>query len=494
MNYIAILFLLITLVTSSFRNETLRPGTCFRRRHDKKFACTPDFFFIGSSKSGTTSLAYYLQTHPMIVNINQYDVDTKEGHWFDSRSVERLGEANTLRYLERFNGKSIIRDILFKQPGFRSVSTMQKVSNMITDDLDFTNQSEHNRAAFSTIVSNASASKESIQKEDTEFLFNRRPLVMDYTPNYIMNDETPLLIQKTFPQVAHLLKFIVCIRDPTARTLSSWRAKKGKHSIVPNLTDVVDTGISQGKCITNCYDGFFQSENRSMVGDYLIDMLTRHQKVSNKEIKVKIMPDIVDMDSSSNTTLYSQLDNYRSAPICSMKECRKQLDGDGFSGGIQSMAHVVKSMYVYQLIHWLHIYNPQQFLVITLEEFIEKPIATIEKILTFLGLSLYESASHSTTVTKKMEEMTKKKVANMLKGKKGGKRQQLFKELQLLRGKDGWKNEAELSEILKKVKNKTKKKAEIEQQVTENIVKILKEYFELSQSRLHTLLALMETL
>lgn len=60
-------------------NNNNRVGTCYRRIYDKKIACTPDVIFIGASKSGTTSLAYYLQSHPLIMNINQYDADSKEG-------------------------------------------------------------------------------------------------------------------------------------------------------------------------------------------------------------------------------------------------------------------------------------------------------------------------------------------------------------------------------------------------------------------------------
>ena len=46
-----------------------RNAECSRRASDGKWACYPDVIYIGTSKSGTTSMAAHLAQNPMIQNI-----------------------------------------------------------------------------------------------------------------------------------------------------------------------------------------------------------------------------------------------------------------------------------------------------------------------------------------------------------------------------------------------------------------------------------------
>merc|ERR1719453_1351198 len=54
-----------------------------------------------------------------------------------------------------------------------------------------------------------------------------RPYVMDYTPNYFVMDNVPKFINESFAH-SMKLKFLVCLRNPTNRAISSWVAKKVK--------------------------------------------------------------------------------------------------------------------------------------------------------------------------------------------------------------------------------------------------------------------------
>ena len=49
--------------------------------------------------------------------------------------------------------------------------------------------------------------------------------MLDYTPNYLVLDAVPKLIKENLEH-SDKVKFLLCLRDPTKRTISSWVAKK----------------------------------------------------------------------------------------------------------------------------------------------------------------------------------------------------------------------------------------------------------------------------
>lgn len=51
-----------------------------------------------------------------------------------------------------------------------------------------------------------------------------RPVLIEYTPNYFLIDHIPKLLAEGFKKL-YPLKFIVSLREPVNRTLSSWRFK-----------------------------------------------------------------------------------------------------------------------------------------------------------------------------------------------------------------------------------------------------------------------------
>ena len=401
--------------------------------------------YLGSSKSGTTSLAYYLQTHPLIVNINQFDPDTKENHWFDSRNVEGLSRNDTMNYIKNYDGRQYIRALIMKQPGFQAYGIQKEGLN-----------------------------RSDILSAEQNYIFNNRALVMDYTPNYLVNDETPVLIRKTFPSIYHKLKFIIMIRNPVARTISSWKSKKGKHgNKVLSFANVTRIGIEQGKCIEYCYNNYFQKDNVTLK-EYIISMHTH---------------------SNSNSNRTHNEDWMEVTSRCSMKYCRRRFDrtDGGSGGGIASMAHIVKSMYIYQLINWLHVFSLEQFCIITLEEFISEPLVTIKKITDFLGIPMYDNVTTIENtienITSSVNELTYTQQADAF-AKKGSDKHKYAKYNQQQRGQRGWKNNEELLIILKKIKNRTKPNPTVDQEVTKELVDLLKQYFQLSNKRLMNLLKL----
>ena len=68
-----------------------RNALCARRKSDNKFSCYPDVIYIGTSKSGTTSMAAHLAFHPMVQNILSEEISnkrrSKEGHFWEREKV-----------------------------------------------------------------------------------------------------------------------------------------------------------------------------------------------------------------------------------------------------------------------------------------------------------------------------------------------------------------------------------------------------------------------
>ena len=123
--------------------------------------------------------------------------------------------------------------------------------------------------------------------------------------------------------------------------------------------------------------------------------------------------------------------------MCSIETCRRKYDKkDGSSGGKATLAHIVKSMYAFQLKMWFEYFSPRQFYIFTLEQFIANPILQMEKIFDFLGLPLYDAS-----------------------------------------GRRGFRNRREFSDILSFTKNITPKRPEVLAQVTDDMRAKLIDYF-----------------
>ena len=161
--------------------DLTRNQSC-RKRADGKWVCDPDIIYIGTSKSGTTSMAHYLQNHPLVRNILSPEISearrSKEGHFWE---------------------KSIQTELTFG------------------DKL--------NMSWISSRLVEIDAVQEGFDR------LEERPLLIDYTPNYFVLDHVPLSLSLAYPP-PHNMKFIVSLRDPLARAISSW---KTPPSVPPSL-------------------------------------------------------------------------------------------------------------------------------------------------------------------------------------------------------------------------------------------------------------------
>jgi hypothetical protein len=131
------------------------------------------------------------------------------------------------------------------------------------------------------------------------------------------------------------------LRNPTARAISSFKAKSEKHPNFPKFEICMKKGFEQGQCVVNCYhDGWFN-------------------KTKNEQ--------------------------------CNIEMCRKKFDDKkGLCGGKSTLAHITKSLYYYQLLNWFNVFDRSQFFILTIEQYTLNPIYVYEQIINFLGLPLYD--------------------------------------------------------------------------------------------------------
>jgi hypothetical protein len=283
-----------------------RNGLCERRKSDNKWACYPDVIYIGTSKSGTTSMAAHLAFDPMVQNILSKKESarrkSKEGHFWELENTGRKG-FNASATLDIAQWVNFTRnEVLELQEGFDSIEN--------------------------------------------------RPILIEYSPNYFVLDHVPEILKVAFP---YPLKFIVSLRDPISRAISSWkfkaneglknnieRKKRGEH-IWPddpfNMT--MKSGIDQAHCVISCYT------------------------------KLKSMKD------------------------CSMTKCRAKFDKrtDGRNGKYSYYAHIMKSLYAYQFLMWFEYFPKSSFFIFTIEQYRKDPIGVTEAVLDFMGLPLYDPES-----------------------------------------------------------------------------------------------------
>lgn len=299
------------------RNQNnIEPATsapCIQREDDGLFACLPDVYWIGASKSGTTSIAQYLHYHPMIRNM--------------------VGEA-------------------------RASTTHSKEGH-------FWEVSEHLFANSQEMIE--SRMKSMHKSQDGLTTLKQRPVMIEYTPNYFTLDHVPKLISEGFSKGKnkYKMKFIVSLREPVSRTLSSWRFKALEH--------------------------YQMQERRAIRTGKPIEILLLNDSIHWGEMRVKCISDC-----------YRKMGNSMAA--CSINKCRKMYDRFSMETKILSKtadsstmccrtsyyAHVVKSLYAYQFAKWFQFFDKSQFFIYTLEEFSRNRLGVLERLLDFLGLPLFD--------------------------------------------------------------------------------------------------------
>lgn len=393
----------------------------------------------------------------MIVNVNQY-ADSKENHRFDPSALDaKTTIASTAHYLQKFDAEAAVNQIFHEQPGFVKNSR---------DAVKTDKRSYNSRNGLEDMKSKVSRTYNHV-KPDLVYMPDR-PLLMEYTPNYLVHDETPLLIHKAFRHTAAHLKFLMIVREPVKRMISSWRFKMEKTpGGILSFKSAVKSGLMQAKCIEDCFDRYFKTGSGWRE---LKDGALQHGGPSRNFT-----------DGDVTTAFLHE--------HCSMKMCRLQNDKSrhGYNGANSVMAHVVKGQYMYELLNWLRVFDLSQFLVITLEEFMESPVGTMEKIISFLGLRMYHDGPNGPKRNDGMN-LTYPDAARKMTMKGKNKLHEQLKNAQQKLGRRGWDNEEELKENLKIILNQRPTDHSLDSQITDDLVSYLKKSYHDCNMRLFKLL------
>ena len=212
-----------------------------------------------------------------------------------------------------------------------------------------------------------------------------RPVLIEYSPNYFVLDHVPEIIKQEF---TYPVKFVVSLREPVSRTLSSWKFKAKEGLKMKERDDFFNVtmmqGIDQANCVVACYE-------------------------KTKDMKK-----------------------------CSVTTCRTKYDKrwDGRNGKYSYYAHVVKSLYAYQFLMWFSYFPKANFFIFTIEQYRKNPIGVTEALLNFMGLPLYDPA-----------------------------------------GKLGFKDKEQLIGILSVIMNETPVAAQLESQITKDMLDTLKNFY-----------------
>jgi hypothetical protein len=388
----------------------------------------------------------------MIVNVNQY-APTKENHRFDPSDLDfKKGLTKTTSYVQDFDGVAAVNEIFADQPGF--VKT--------TPDNRAEAEAHYKSSNGLDAVKRKGSKTHSHAQPDLVYMPDR-PLVMEYTPNYLVHDETPLLIHKAFHHTAEHLKFIMIVREPVKRMISSWRFKMEKTpGGITTFKEAVVSGLAQAKCIEDCFDKYFLSGDRWR----------------------ELVPEVLSRGDflSSNISLSFMRSH------CSIKVCRVKNDPNshGYNGGNSVMAHVVKGMYMYELLAWLRVFRLEQFLIISLEEYVETPMGTMKKIIDFLGLQMFHEDPFGPKRADGMN-LTYAYAASKMKMKDNPVHANI-KASQQRMGRLGWDNEEELQEVLKIVLNQRPTDHGLDSQITPALTAQLKNAYKKGNKRLFKML------
>eukprot|EP00903_Cladosiphon_okamuranus_P015279 g14119.t1 len=261
-------------------------GRCFVVEGEERTRCHPNIFFFGVSKCGTTSMVKWMAKHPSF------------------RWVSRV----------KSSGKLI-------KPGQEARAFQFQTNEEFTSKYPFT----------------APAATEADP-------------VVDYTPHYSILAYVPYLIKGLYGESAYdgTVKYIVFLREPAARTVSSWRFKYDLKGI--------EDGSREG----------FRSERRSLEEAF---------QDGSKRVKALV--------ECRSRYLPSQLNDE-----VDLKTCKP----DDFLEENPYFSHVGKSMYFMQIERWIRLLGRDNVKVLFLEEVAVDPLGELASVFDFLGMDLVDEA------------------------------------------------------------------------------------------------------
>lgn len=279
--------------------------------------CFPDFMVIGVSKAGSTSLFHLLNQHPSVRPPRVYCCESEQ-HFFDLRYEEGIES-----YLQDF-------------PPLSAPHLNDSVGQ-------------------------------------------KRQISGDVTPHYMYVPSVPRRIFETLPNWREV-KFIVILRDPSARAYSNYKDKvRHGHEDRP-FESVVKEQIASRKAMetclrclednTNCTDG--TSSNRGGV-------LNRPRTKQTSVARRMLYP-----GSSSNELSVNAMQRELREQECFYPEL--------VDPHMLLKHYVDKGIYVDQLERWMEIFPRRNFLILKMEAMFAAPVKHMNKITSFLGIDPFPAS------------------------------------------------------------------------------------------------------
>jgi hypothetical protein len=311
--------------------KTIAPTSSSRSREEYLSA---NLFFVGVSKCGTTSITETLLAHPLISAVGG-----------NQKGVLMAGRES--RLFGHFPEEKVIVE-----------------------------QDKRIRFHLLNKTKRGGGGENEIKK---------RGRILHYTPNYsILPDLAEMILSslKTLQVPLHTVRFIFALRNPVTRTESSWWYKEHCYqtkSECPSFSSQVEKGIAAARLLERCYE----THNRSLhalVTD--IASLSSSSPVSTSTVSI------------TSSTPHSAVFSASAAASATLKSCPNTLLIPEGSTNLK-VAHVGKSLYIHQLLHWYHLIPPSQIYLLSLESYQTDPLTEIELLLRWLGLPRYGPSGYN---------------------------------------------------------------------------------------------------
>lgn len=268
------------------------------------YVCLPNIFLIGASKCGTTSLMDYLTQHPMIDHVR--------------RRIHKIDEHKEVHRFDRNNYGWAFRII-----------------------------EQADEWASSPVVSDP------------------RTAVIHYTPHYLYAPSVPYEMRNFYPKPDEL-KFIVALREPVERALSSYWFR--------------NSHIFYGKD-RGTIDEFVRLANGEMESrkEYDVCMLKHGGFVLGSDVK-QIILDAHKRQARANN-------------LRALKDCFGSLYRDKVLGS----RHIDKGIYYDQIQRWYDNFPKHNFHFISLSKFEKNPAFEYARLLRFIFRDTFPADSRETS-------------------------------------------------------------------------------------------------
>ncbi|CAM9176068.1 unnamed protein product [Ectocarpus sp. 12 AP-2014] len=278
-------------ILRGFIKKPPSPPRCFVLYGEDSSRCHANVYFFGVSKCGTTSLAHWMARHPAL-------------RWV----------SNTWHTRHKDGGEAHVMEL-----------------GTIKD----------NESTYALTAPMAA-------QTDT---------VIDYTPHYSILAEVPYRIKDMYGKTSYdgTVKYIAVLREPVARTISSWQFKYDLK------------GIEKGEAANS------SSERRSLEEAFS----------EGREHALSLVKCLSDKENDLRNEI-------RHPGALKLDIDLQMCNPHAFLEHNMYFSHVGKSIYFLQLERWLDLFGRENVKVVFLEEMAVDPMGTIASVFDFLGVDLLD--------------------------------------------------------------------------------------------------------